>query len=533
MLLKEEVMALNIETSTGFWINRKEFTPASYINLRSKLSTVDFNENEVPVAFFDYSLDGEDFVVIPKIKKELLFFIMNKRLMFSSLEEAPTVELTRPFKKPKFEPLPHQQPIIDKILERWNDNFNTDNRAVISLPPGAGKSFTSAYLVYKMQKKFIFVVYSAKLVKQTWENFCEFLGRDGMLILEKSKDFEDINWSKVKGLFLSHSMLRTLYKNYSFEYVMSVLTSKYGSEINIYDEFDREMGSLYRLQAFSNFKYNLYLTGTPFRSLHEDDKIMQLIFKPVLSLGGDAYNKPNKDLHIVHYRFDPTNKEWAKMQLMDQKLFKSYYNDFIARKDLLLDFIMSQFYKKDDSLIKKIIEEKGQIIVYAGRIENCQIVKQKLIDNFGIDEDSIGVYNSDISDKEKTESETKTWIISTCESLGRGYDNKNIRVLIYLEFSFSLSTWSQTSSRVARIGGNKGYIIYGLDHSFWKVEANWNKRVNNGYITEKFSNIYNYEIPDKWTEYYIHGYRKTSPMGIELLKEKEQKRKQMKWSKRI
>ena len=526
-------MALNIETSTGYWINKKEFTPASYINLRSKLSTVDFNENEIPVAFFDYSMNGDDFVVIPKIKKELLFFILGKKIIFSHLEDYNCDKLKKPFSEPIFQPLEHQQPIIDIILKRWNDKFENDNRAVISLPPGAGKSFTSAYLVYKMQKKFIFIVYSAKLVKQTWENFCEFLGKDGLLILEKGKDFEDIDWSKVKGLFLSHSMLRTLYKSYSFEYVVNTLNYVYGSEINIYDEFDREMVSLYKLQAFTNFKYNLYLTGTPFRSLHEDDKIMQLIFKPVLSLGGDAYSKPNKDLHIVHYRFDPTGKEWAKMQLMDQKLFKSYYNDFIARKDLLLDFIMGQFYKKDDSLIKQIIKEKGQIIIYAGRIENCQIVKQKLIDNFDISDDSIGVYNSDISDKEKVDAENKTWIISTCESLGRGYDNKNIRVLIYLEFSFSLSTWSQTSSRVGRLGGDKGYIIYGLDHSFWKVEANWNKRVNNGYITEKFNNIYNYDIPDKWTEFYIHGYRKTSPIGIELLKDKEQKKRQMKWSKRI
>lgn len=526
-------MILNIETSTGFWINRKEFTPASYINLRSKLSTIDFNENEVPVAFFEYNMNGDDFVVIPKIKKDLLFFILGKRIHFSRVDDAKSHELAKPFKKPKFEPLDHQQPIIDTILSRWKDLYNTDNRAVISLPPGAGKSFTSAYLVYKMQKKFIFVVYSAKLVKQTWENFCEFLGKDGLLILEKSKDFEDINWKKVKGLFLSHSMLRTLYKTYSFEHVIHILNDVYGSEINIYDEFDREMGNLYRLQAFSNFKYNLYLTGTPFRSLHEDDKIMQLIFKPVLSLGGDAYNKPNKDLHIVHYRFDPTRKEWAKMQLMDQKLFKSYYNDFIARKDLLLDFIMGQFYRKDESLIKQIIKDKGQIIIYAGRIENCQIVKQKLIDNFDIDGDSIGVYNSDIGDKEKADAERKTWIISTCESLGRGFDRKSIRVLIYLEFSFSLSTWSQTSSRVGRLGGDKGYIIYGLDHSFWKVEANWNKRINNGYITEKFNNIYNYEIPDKWNEFYINGYRKTSPIGMELLKEKEQKQKQMKWSKRI
>ena len=34
-------LAINIETSTAWWIARSEFTMASYINLKSKLSTLD------------------------------------------------------------------------------------------------------------------------------------------------------------------------------------------------------------------------------------------------------------------------------------------------------------------------------------------------------------------------------------------------------------------------------------------------------------------------------------------------------------
>ena len=531
MLFQSRNSLPNLEFPTSWWIRRSEFTMASYINLKSKMSTLDFKKNEVPVAIFDYKMEDTDYVVIPKIKRSLLEFILGRRIMFQKVENNDVG--TTIFRKPKFDPLPHQEGILKETLRVWNNPDESDKRVVITIPPGGGKSFSAAYLAWKMKTKFVFVVYSSKLVGQTWENFCDFLGRDGLLVMEKSKDFPDIRWNKVKGLFITHSMLRTLISTYSMEYVVNTLQDKMGVQMAIYDEFDRETGNMYKMSAFTNIPYNLYLTGTPFRSLKEDDQVFQTIFRHSHMLGNDVVLDKKKDLHIVHYKFSPSPKEYTKMQLYDEQLFKTYYNDYIARKDMLLDFIMSTFYKKDDSLIKKMIAEKGQIVVYAGRINNCQIVKEKLVKNFGIDEDSIGVYNSDISDKEKIESEKKTWIISTCESLGRGYDNKNVRVLIYLEFSFSLSTWLQTSSRVARVGGKYGHVIYGLDHSFWKVEANWNKRIRNGTVEEKFNNIYNYEIPEKWNEYYIYGYRKTSDIGIELMSEIQKKQKQLKWSKRI
>lgn len=521
----------NIETSTGYWIDRSEFTTSSYINLRSKLSTVNFKQEEVPAAFFEYKADNINYIVIPKIKKDLLDFIMGKRIVFNQVETGSN-ELVN-FKKPKYDPLPHQEPILNKIMSAWTDQDNDDKRAVISIPPGGGKSFMSAYLIHKTQKKFIFVVYSAKLVKQTYENFCDFLGKDGLLIMEKSNTFDDINWKKVKGLFISHSMLRQLYKSYSFEYTMSVLVDKMGAEIAIYDEFDRETGNLYRIQAFTAFKYNLYLTGTPFRSLKEDDKVFQLIFKQVLSLGNDVPLDKRKDIHVVHWRFSPTPAENAKMTMYDEKLFKTHYVTALAKKDMFIDFVMYQFYQKEDGIISTMIDEGGQIVIYAGRIENCEIVKNKLVKVFGIDEDTIGIYNSDITDKQKAEAEKKTWIITTMSSLGRGWDHKSIRVLIYLEFSFSNSEFLQTVSRCGRTGGDFGYVIYGVDHSFWKVEANWNKKIREGIIDKQFREVYNYDIPESWKQYYIYGYRRTSEIGQELAIEESKKRAKLKWSKRI
>lgn len=521
----------NISTSTAWWIKRSELTTAAYINLKSKLSTINFQQEEVPVAFFEYDMDGTEYIAIPKISRKLLDFIIGRRLMFQELETNSDVIVT--YNKPKFDPLPHQEPILRDAERIWRDDTLKDKRVCISIPPGGGKSFCAAYLCYKMKSKFIFIVYSSKLVKQAYGDFCGFLGSKGMCILERGSDFDELDFRKIKGLFLTHSMLRTLIKNYSLEYVVNKLQDVMKANILIIDEFDRETGSCYMLDTFTNFECNLRLTGTAYRSLKEDDQVFQTIYRHSHMLGNDVLLEKKKELHLVHWKFTPSPKEYTKMQLYDEKLFKTYYNDYLANKDMLLDFIMNYFYRKEDSLIKRMLKEKGQVIIYSGRIENCQTVKAKLIKNFGIPEDKIGVYNSDVSDREKAEAETKEFIITTMSSLGRGYDNKNIRVLIYLEFSFSLSELEQTISRVGRTGGTYGYVIQGLDHSFWKVEANWDKKVRNGLIEKHFTKVTNYTIPDKWSDFYIYGYRKTSPMGQELIKEKRNAVKKMKWSKKI
>lgn len=522
----------NLSTSTAWWIKRSEFTMASYINLKSKLSTLDFNDQEKNVAFFEITENETDYIVIPKITLKLLEFIIGHRIMFREVPNDDNCDIIN-FKKPEWEPKPHQVPILEKAEKIWKDPDAKDKRICISIPPGGGKSFCAAYLAWKMKTKFIFVVYSSKLISQTWENFCKFLGRDGLLPLEKGSDFPDIRWNKVKGLFITHSMLRSLYKTYGFDYVWNVLEEKMNAKMLIIDEFDRETGSCYRIDAFTNFPYNLRLTGTTYRSLKPDDQVFQTIYRHCNMLGNEVKLEKNKELHLINWKFSPTPKEFTRIQMLNEKLFKTEYNNVLALKDMLLDFIMHQFYKKEDSLIKDIFNQKGQVVIYSGRIDSCQIVKDKLIKNFDIPEEDIGVYNSDISDREKIEAEKKRWIVTTMSSLGRGYDSKTVRVLIYLEFSFSSSELEQTCSRCGRLGGDRGYVILGLDHSFWKVEANWNKKVREGLIEKHFDKVFNYSIPDKWNEFYIYGYRKTSDIGIELMTKQQEKQRQLKWSKRI
>lgn len=528
----------NIRTYTSYWILRNEFTTQSYHNLKAKMSTLNMKDEQVTVAFFDVQQAGApDYVVVPRVRKQLLDFVIGRQLKYRNVE-IPDSEIERvEYEKPKFEPKPFQKEIIDGIEKLWRNPMTDDTRAVIALGPGSGKTFCSASLAYRMKAKFVFLVYSAKLIKQTYETFKFHLGKEGLIYLggDSPLKFEDVKWEKVRGVFMTHRMAHNIMKSYDPDYLAHTLEVRMGASMTIYDEFDKEVKNLYRLDCFTNFKYNLRLTGTPYKSLKHDDAVFKNVYKHAPVFGADYRPESNKKMLLVHWKFNPSRKEASKMQLFDEKLFKTYYNDYLGRKDIFLDYVMWEFYMKDNSILKKcLVEEGGQALIYAGRIENCEIIKKKLIDRYKIDEDDIGIYNSEITGKAKTDAENKRWIITTCSSLGRGYDNDNIRALIYMEFSFSASEAEQTWNRTARLGTNHtGYVIYGLDHSFHKCVMNFKKKINDGLIKRHFNEVIPYKVPDSWNEHYINGYRKDSEEAKQILSEKAEKLKRTKLSKKI
>ena len=108
--------------------------------------------------------------------------------------------------------------------------------------------------------------------------------------------------------------------------------------------------------------------------------------------------------------------------------------------------------------------------------------------------------------------------------MGRGYDNKRLRVLIFLEFNFGTSSYMQNISRVARIGGKPGYVFEGLDNSFPKVVYNHMKKKKEDIYDDMYSEVYYYTIPEYIYQYYYYGYRPNEEFANEI-KEKMSKRR--------
>lgn len=503
------------ETSTAWWIAKDAIKPVNALNLRSKLSVLDFMDEsqEIPTAYFER--DG--FITVPKIKLNILESILETRLITNKIvqDDKPSVD----YGEMTIKPMQHQVQVIADAVHHFKTN--EDKRVCLCAKPGFGKTYMSASIINRLQTKFIFIIYSAKLVSDTYSKFCEYLGSSGMFCMTSSSTFLEINWSKVKGLFITHTMLNILIKNYGLETVINTLQNKMGAELKVIDEYDRMVKSLYFIECWSNFKYSLYLTGTKYLNLRPNDRIFQMVYKHAKTVGHDVKLPSKRNSIIIRWNFSPTKAEYMKSSMNEGKMFKLTYNTWLARKDVLLDYIMKTFYKPEDSLMKKILNEGDSIIFYCGLIENCDIVKRKLINHFGIDPDKIGIYNSEVSKRLKEEAETKPFILTTTKSMGRGYDNSRIRILVFLEFNFGISDYEQNVSRVARVGGKEGWVIEGLDQSFGKIIMNHRKKVNEGTYDDLFKSVTYYSVPEVAYKYYWFGYRPEGEIATKLKTKKK------------
>lgn len=512
----------HIETSTSYWICRSSFTERTLLNLKSKLSVLDFRtEAEVPKCVYELEGDCLDhsYVVIPKIPRQTLEYIMQRRLLFQP-EYGGDGKPAKGYRL-AFAPKEHQVELLRQMEQCYQEH--KEKRVFLALSMGLGKTYCSANIVSKLGVKVLFVVYNAKLVQQGYEAYCRFLGPQGMYMLKNSRDLGELRYDKINVLFCTQRMLQTCRDNYGEEKLAEILHDKIGISMKIIDEVDREVGMNYWLECFTNFKYSLYLTGTKYKNLRPDDLIFQMVYKNMPTFGQDIKIPPNKIAYFVQYHFSPSKGEFYKLQMMDESLFKTYYNDYIARKDLFLDYVMKVFWNPSTSLFRKILAEEGKIVFYCGRIANCDSVKERLVKYHGVPENDIGIYNSSISKAEKAIAEQKPWILTTTDSIGRGYDDEALRCLVFLEFHFGMSTYVQNISRVGRLGGKEGYVIQGLDQSFWKVTANHQKKVNEGTYEQHFKQTYFYEVPKAWYEHYVCGYRPDREEAKNI-REKEKKR---------
>jgi len=518
------MMKINYITGSGYWIHKDNIPISKRLNLRSKLSTLDFKtKNESIKAYHEW----DEYILIPKISRQMLKWTLGMDLMFT-----PMYQEHENIKYNKYslgrEPLEHQLVTLEKAYSVFDNAL--DKRVCICLQPGYGKTYITANIINHLQCKFMFIVYSKDLTGQGASSIMEDLSvKEGILTILHSEDLNNLDpkkCEKVNGVFLTHSMFRECLKKYGMAKMIDIMVNTIGITMKIIDEFDRDVKTMYEIDSFMNFRYNLYLTGTNYKSLREDDYIFQMIFKESTILGKDVVVKPNKDLIIINTKFTPSKKEYLTIMRSDDT-FKVYYNNFFAKKDVTLDFIMNRFYHKEDSLMKKMIDEDGKIVFYCGTIINCERVANALHKNHNIPLEDIGIYNSKITSKVKrSENKERKFICSTTKSLGRGYDDRKIRMLVYLEFTFSKPDIIQGISRVGRIGGEYGYVIYPLDYSFPAVTRSFQAKADAGIWKDNFINVYKISVPEEMFKDYTYGYRKDSEeaKAIEVKKQGYQKK---------
>lgn len=551
----------NFITGSAYIIDKRNLTTRNQIELRSRLSTLDLRTQfEMPKAYFEcnksfvFSLFGvfvsedealrmtdddkesfEGYVMIPKIDPGILSAVLKRQLFFKELyqmedKSGKRYNLTA-------EPWDYQKKLIQDAQRIFDHDI--DKRICITLGPGSGKTYIASNLINHTNSKFLFLVYGGDLLTQNYKNVSAFLNQKGIVMINKGSMIHDLDYSKINGLFMTQSMLREYVSekkrdsgaNYMGWQEFNKILNKIGITMKIIDEFDRETSLNYEIDTHANFKYNLYLTGTAFKSLKPDDNIFQACYRKAHMLGKDVKIPVNKELIFLHCKMTPAPNEYFNI-MKTEETFKVMYNNYFGKKHHILDFIMDKFYKPEKSLFKSLIDENGSIVFFVGRINTCELVKDSLVKFHNIDEDDIGIINSDAKYKNKFDvNKNKKFIITTTSSLGRGIDLRNLRCLIFLEFHFSRSEILQSINRVGRAGGDKGWVIMPVDHSFTKIVRSFEAKNREGIFENSFNKISKLTMPEDFYKDYYYGYRKDSEEEKVIRKYMKQKEKRkMKFS---
>lgn len=492
-----------LQTATGYHIHESLFRhPLMIDTLRVKLSSEDFKTKTlIPVGIFK---NGE-FYSIPLIPKSVLTPLLLENVQY--IDIPPWSSRSIAFKA--VPPLPFQVPVINEVLSEFKHN----TRCCLTLQTGYGKTYTAFKVASELGCKMLFITKLAKLVDQAEEDARDKTSLKKIYAVRSGRDFINI-FEDAKGLdcdllIMTHSMATSILNSHGNAKFIQCLKN---AQINmtIYDEFDLSTGSTYLLSTILNTRYNLYLTGTPFKSLPMDDRVFQMVFKSAPVYGKNVYLKPNKDCLVMYTKSVPTPKEY--MKVMRTNMFdKNQYKEFFGKKDFIWDQLKKKYYDDKNSLFKQMVEkEDGQVAFIVGRIENCNLAVERLVNEWGIERHHIGIVNNTISTAEKDKAMKKPWLVSIGSSIGRGIDSSMMRVLVMLEFTFSESEFQQIIGRVGRIGKKKGYLIYPVDLSFPKVGDAFKRRQK--LLAQRCENIkYDYLMPvdeKNLKDNYYYGYRK-------------------------
>ncbi len=481
-----------IEFSTFYKIPK--LNGVNYTAFTRSMSTINYYSKEyVPYGFFEY----ETHFRCCKIPPGMLYRALERcgvkmRLVKSDNFDYDVMDGYKMSNPPKDN---NQTQVIKQTLH----GFNTDERVIVSLQTGQGKTYVGINILSQLKVRCIILVKSNELKKQWLQSFYTHTNiRERDIFVVNSGD----DWSALQEkhnnqqvIIATHKSLSLLLDKISMvEFTKFLIMKKIG--MKICDEFDLENSSMFKFDTLASLRYNLYLSATTFKSSRDDNKIFQKIFLNVPDIGKEFRVKVERNGLFVHFKSNPTKKEGFSTQKYTKDGLTFDYQKYHAYT------INKQSYYKPikqlwDKFIKKRYSSNAKTVFFVGRAgELSEKFRNDLSKLFGLKERDISILNSDTPKKERDDIlKYSKLIVSTSKSLGRGIDLKGLDIIVDLETRASESEATQVIGRVSRVGmKNVGTYIQLIDHSFSTVVRNYDNKINNGFWYEHLTKVDNLYI---------------------------------------
>lgn len=381
-----------------------------------------------------------------------------------------------------------QKTVISDVVDTFKSG---ENRAIISLKTGKGKTYVATNIISKIKVRTLIMVKSIELKKQWVESFMRHTNCKSIYTIDKGTDLVDLlqNENENPDIIICTHRSMSIFMNEFGAKDFGLLLLKLGIGMKVYDEFDLENASMFNMDMNSSIKYNLYLSATDYKSSRSENFIFKKIFLNVFNTGKEFESNTKRNALFILYNSNPSKAERGKcMQYSPEGMVFSYsrYHEYITNK-----FAFSKILKRLwDKFISTRHHDKLKTVFFIGRKTTAEAFKGKLQKLIGLKDSDISILNSDTPKNDRQKAMESTLIISTSNSLGRGIDLKGLDTVIDFETRSSKSATNQVIGRVSRTGmKNVGTYIQFVDTAFPVVKRNYDRKVKDGFFDELFTDI--------------------------------------------
>lgn len=436
-------------------------------------------------------IENDKTVRVAKIDEEKLGSLIGTEFEIVNIPATPSGQLTTKMvmKNPPKDKI--QAEVINNVITSFKDGHS---RVVISLPTGQGKTYVATNIISQLNTPTLILVKNIELRKQWLESFYKHSNLKNIVVCQGSGDLITIyeNSKKYDCIITTHRTLQNFINMYNDGMRrLNELIINQGIGLKVYDEFDLEADSTFKIETHTSVKYTIYLSATDYKSPN-CNKVFQAVYGHLPNFGKEYGIKPDRNAIFVLYKSNPNKRLYNSCMRYTPDGFTMDYHKYHAY------VVNHQSYKYGLSIIwEKIIKRSYynkdhylKTVFFIGRKTTAEKFKQDLIAMTGIKDKDIGVLNSDTNKADRDVIKKKKIIISTADSLGRGVDLENLDIVVDLETRASKSKTTQVIGRVSRSGAKfPGTYISFIDLSYPTVLRNYQQKVNDEFYETQFTNM--------------------------------------------
>ena len=344
------------------------------------------------------------------------------------------------------------------------EDIATHSRLMLELDTGIGKTYCAIAAISYMKVKGAIILNSKKLMAQWKDKLQEYtnLSDKEIYTVAGSASIDRImkgKCEKCKIFLVSHNTVTTYANKHGWDSITE-LFQKMKIGVKVFDEAHQRLANTIMIDLYTNTKRTYYLTATAERSNYRENKLFIRVYGPVPILSVKR-NKEQAYVKSIVLNYD------SSPSFSDQGLLKNKHGMNVNR---YIDYMVfgrarAKFYKCLGIILNTVLPREGTIAILLGRKKAVADVAIYIKKNFSEFADEVGIFTSDVKDKdERVEQLKKKIILTTFKSFGTGIDlDDKLRAVVMCEPYSSKVTLHQTIGRLRQVEGADLYYFELVD----------------------------------------------------------------------